>query len=99
MELQSEDFLLPEGFGLPGDSLALPPAPAQEPAKPRGASVYNIQANCSTEASSKHCKTHFVRQLYGTRSPSQSNLLAAKKLSSPMPGSHSCSTPCGTEAA
>ena len=57
VELQSEDFLLPEGFGLPGDSLALPAAPAQEPAKPRSASVYNIQAVCSTEARPMHSKT------------------------------------------
>ena len=47
--LQSEDFLLPEGFTLPSDGLGLLAAPAQEPAKPQSASVYNIQANCSTE--------------------------------------------------
>lgn len=47
--LQSEDFLLPEGFALPSDGLGLPAAAAREPAKPQSAGVYNIQANCSTE--------------------------------------------------
>ncbi len=49
VELQGADFLLPESFGLPGGSLGLPAAPAQEPAKPQVASIYNIQANCSAE--------------------------------------------------
>ena len=58
VELQGADFLLPENFGLPGDSLALPAAPAQEPAKVQVASVYNIQANCSTEVQYLPCKVH-----------------------------------------
>ena len=54
VELQSEDFMLPgEGFGLPGD-LALPSGSAPEPVKPQPASVYQIQANCSTEVCLVH---------------------------------------------
>ena len=62
VELQGADFLLPESFGLPGDSLALPVAPAQEPAKPQTASIYNIQANCSTEVQLLSATSALLRQ-------------------------------------
>lgn len=79
VELQSEDFMLPgEGFGLPGDGLALPTGSAQEAVKPQTASVYHIQANCSTEVRPVH-----FSPCCGNCSPPQPSTLAVHKAFQP----------------